>query len=147
MAVTNETFRLTFPEFKDRARFPEALLTAWVSFASKLVDPARWGDLADMGVMLLAAHNISLSAKSFRASAYGREPGMAQGMVSSKSVDGVSVSYDTSTSSEEGAGQFNLTQYGQRYASLRRLMGAGPVYVGGDGSQTMAQPWLGPFIY
>lgn len=147
MAVSTDAFRAAFPVFRDRVRYPEELLAIWLPFCIKQLDAGRWGDLYDMGAYLLLAHHVVLESQQKRTAAYGKTPGLAQGVVSSKSVDGVSVSYDNSTTSEEGAGQFNLTTYGQRYAQLRRMLGAGPVYVGGEGAPVLTGAWPGPFVF
>jgi hypothetical protein len=70
----------------------------------------------------------------------------ASGIVSSKSVDKVSVSYDTSGAMEAGAGHWNLTTYGTRYIRLVKLVGAGPLQIGGSSStQYSAAAWAGPY--
>ena len=51
------------------------------------------------------------------------------GIVSSKSVDGASVSFDTSTGAEQGAGFWNQTAYGREYWQLIQMMGAGGVQI------------------
>ena len=43
-------------------------------------------------------------------------------------------SYDTATASEEGAGFWNLTVYGQEYIRQARMVGAGPLTVNSDDS-------------
>jgi hypothetical protein len=47
------------------------------------------------------------------------------GPVASKSIDKVSVSYDTAAAAMKDAGDFNLTTYGVRYLRIAKMMGAG----------------------
>ena len=63
--------------------------------------------------------------KDSKAASAGGIPGSSSGVQSSKSVDGVSVSYDTTVATVEGAGNLNLTTYGTRFAELRDMFGAG----------------------
>ena len=57
--------------------------------------------------------------------------GQSKGLVSSKSVGDVSVSYDFSLAMQnvENWGQFNLTMFGNQYVSIAKLMSKGPMWV------------------
>lgn len=131
--VSNTQFREDFTEFSRTDKFPEPLLTFWLAVAEKLVNADRWGDLTALGVELFAAHNITLEANAQLQATFGKVPGMAVGVLTSKSVDKVSAGYDASGSMVDGAGHWNLTIYGQRYIKLVQLHGAGPVQVGVPG--------------
>jgi hypothetical protein len=50
---------------------------------------------------------------------------VAAGMVARKTVDKVSVTYDTASAMEEDAGHWNLTVYGTRFIRLARMVGTG----------------------
>lgn len=148
MAVTTTSFRESFPEFTDVLAFPEPQLEFWITLAGKMVDADRWGDLADYGMMLCAAHNLIISASDVVAAAMGGIPGnAASGAVSSKSAGGLSFSRDVSGSAESGAGNWNASTYGTRYIRLARLMGAGPVQVGTGASLATGGAWAGPFTW
>lgn len=147
ITLTAETFREMLPEFRDAGVFTDPQVEMWVELANKVHNADRWGDLIDHGASLFVAHNLALSAMDARAAAAGGAPGMAaSGIVSSKSVDKVSVSYDTSGAMEAGAGHWNLTTYGTRYIRLVKLIGAGPLQIGGSPSaQYSAAAWAGPY--
>lgn len=130
MAVSVADFRSSFPEFSDVADYPDTNIQYWLDFEKLMFNEARWGDLMPKGVMLFAAHNLSLQRGRIQAAASGRAPGAATGVLSSKSVSKVSASYDVGVAAEEGAGVYNLTVYGQQYIHLARLIGAGPVQIG-----------------
>lgn len=148
MAVTPTSFRESFPEFMDVLAFPEPQLEFWVTLAGKMVAADRWGDLADYGVMLWAAHNLVTSASDVMATAMGGLPGTSSmGAISSKSAGGLSFSRDVSSSSESGAGNWNASTYGTRYIRLARMMGAGPVQVGTGCAPTTGGAWAGPFTW
>lgn len=150
MAATPEGFRTAFPVFSDKGNYTDGRVSFWLSFASKVMDVQRWGELLDHGAYLLVAHNLAIEARSSKDAAFGKAPGQATGIVTNKSVDKVSIGYDASSVAEEGAGAYNLTVYGQQFIRLARLIGAGPVQVdapitGQSTSLYSGLPYLGPY--
>lgn len=125
MSVTTTKFRADFPEFSSTAAYPEALVTFYLTLGAKLMSVDRWADIIDEGLELFVAHNLALERPAQKTAAAGGVPGGASGPVSSKTIDKVSVSYDTSAAMEPGAGHWNLTIYGQRYIRLARMVGSG----------------------
>ncbi len=129
MTATAVSFRVAFPAFANPVKYPPAMVNLWLDTAVKLINPAKWGELADLGAYLMTAHYLALESQA--ASATGdRMPGASVGILSSKSAQGVSAGYDISTATEKDAGHWNMTTYGTRYYRLSRMMGAGPVQVG-----------------
>jgi len=126
VSVTAASFRTDFPEFANTSAYPDATVNFWLGIASKRMDPLRWGELLDPGIELYIAHNLALSRPGVVAAAGGGVPGAA-GIISSKAVGSVSKSYDTSTASVDGAGNYNATTYGTRYYELLMMFGAGGV--------------------
>ena len=60
--------------------------------------------------------------------------------------DDVSFSYDSASAAELNAGHWNSTIYGKRYIALVRMVGAGPVQIGGSGGTgigTSVSAWPG----
>lgn len=145
--VTN--FRQAFPEFSDGVLYPNSLVLQWVTVANTIVNNTRrWGSLIELGRQLFVAHNMVLERKALDAAAAGGVPGGASGPVNSKSVDKVSVGYDTGAAAEDEAGQWNLTIYGQRYIRLARMVGIGGIQVGTGGNAvpgSWSGPWTGNF--
>ena len=130
MAVTVASFRFTFPEFSDASLYPDDSITFWQSVATQMVNANRWGSLTDVGVSLLTAHYIVFAAKDQMAAEAGGIPGEATGNVSGKSVDKVSVSYDSSAIAASGAsGDLVLSSYGIRFARLAKMFGAGGLQI------------------
>lgn len=121
MTVTTASFRGDFPEFADTTIYSDAQVSLWLNFANLSLQSAqdRWADFLDIGTELLMAHNIAISAKA--------GAGKVGGPIASKSVGGVSASYDTSAVTIEGAGQYNMTSYGVRFLQMARMIGAGGV--------------------
>lgn len=148
MSVTPASFRQNYPEFASTTTYPDSQVTYWTTVAVQLINADRWDTLADLGIELFVAHNLVIEARSQATSANGAAPGEPQGMVASKSVDKVSVSYDTSSVAELDAGHWNLTVYGARYIRLARMMGAGGIQLGyeSSGTYSVAQgAWPGPY--
>jgi hypothetical protein len=123
--VTPAQFRQDFPEFSDTTRYPDSLVTLWLTVGTSLVNECRWGELTNIGIELVTAHHLAIAARDQQAAAGGGIPGQSSGPLSSKAVDKVSASYDTGAASLSDAGFWNLTSYGTRFLGLARLMGGG----------------------
>lgn len=121
MTVTLASFRTARPEFSSITDFPDATVSAQIASAGLRIKDDVWGDLSDLGIELLVAHNLSMGKRAQR----GGSTGSAGGLIASKSVDKVSISYDTSTYTFDGAGAFNLSIYGVEFWQLANMMGAG----------------------
>lgn len=148
MAITVAQFRIDYPEFTDTVIYTGSQVQFWLNFAYKFLDIRRWGTTLDLAAELYTAHNLVFEARAQANANAGALPGESQGMLSSKSVDKVSVSYDTSSAAQEGAGHWNLTIYGLRYIRLARMFGSGGIQLGAGASPSGA--WPGPdtgFIY
>lgn len=126
-----------------------------------MLNPRRWGIPSttpvspptmpfDVGTELFVAHHIVLEKKAMDAVKVGGTPGIAQGMVSSKSVGPVSGSYDTASIKVEDAGHWNQTVYGLRFVRLSRFRGSGPIQVGIGYNPlypNSGQAWAGPPLW
>lgn len=127
MAVTNADFRANFPEFADVSKYPEAQVTFWRTYAENLLMPSacRWSNMLDYAIQLVMAHQLALAGRNAAAAAAGGAPGAVQGAASSKSVGGVSVSYDTTGALLQDGGYWNLTTYGIQFWQLAMSVGTG----------------------
>lgn len=118
-------FRAQFPEFFNPLVYPDALIQQWMNYAQQLVNADRWQGLTTLGVYLATAHYLVLEARDKAAAEASGVPGTSSGIVASKSVDKVSISYDASSIKLENGGEWGMTSYGIRYLSMARRMGAG----------------------
>ncbi len=119
------TFRTNFPEFASTALYPDTQVTLWLGFAAQRVDQNAWGALSDLGLQLFTAHNLVLFARRQKAASVGGQPGATAGVITAKSVDKVSTSYDAASTTMEGAGNWNATDYGVQFWQMAEMMGAG----------------------
>ena len=142
MAITVKQLRIDYPEFSDESLYIDSQIQFWLNFAYKFLDIRRWGTSLDLAAELYTAHNLVIEIRAQATAETGAPPGESQGMVSSKSVDKVSLSYDTSSIAQEGAGHWNLTIYGLRYIRLARMFGSGGIQLGVGSSPSGA--WSGP---
>lgn len=120
-----EAFRKAHPEL-DATAYPDAVVLIRLKIAEKFFSADLWPDetIRDHCIGLYVAH--FLVAYGSRAEEGECGAGVS-GLVTSKSVDGVSVSYDTGTVAEQGAGFWNATTYGRELYQLLRVFGAGAV--------------------
>jgi len=125
MTVTSASFRADFQEFMDPAAYPDASVNFWINVAVQMLNADRWGTLIGPGIELYVAHNLALGRMASKAAAGAGVPGLNSGPVNSKSVDKVSIGYDTSSGTLDQIGDWNLTTYGVRYMNLCYLIGAG----------------------
>lgn len=121
------TFRMDFPEFADEAKYPTSAIDTWLKMAGLLLPPDRWEDLLDLGTELYVAHHLVLASLDQSAADAGASPGQVKGVQSSKSVDKVSVSYDTGAVTLPDGGFFNMTRYGVQFLQLARMVGSGGI--------------------
>lgn len=124
---TPEEFLAAFPEFNDASKYPAVQKRLWYNVAIKALDPVRWGDYYEIGVYLFVAHHLALFANQVGRPGF---PGRPPLLSSSKSVGGVSVSYDMSFLANSGGGMWNLTTYGMRWYDLANMCGAGGTQIG-----------------
>ena len=146
--ITPQQFRTDFPEFTSSVDYPNSGISFWITVAYKMMNAERWLDLIDVGAELFVAHNLVLEVRAQKAASNGGVPGENTGPLSSKSVDKVSISYDTGAAMEVDAGHWNLTVYGTRYRSLVRMFGAGPIQIGIGYSNPLSlnNAWTGPYM-
>lgn len=126
------TFRETFPAFADLSVYPDARVSFQGSLADQFYGEDVWGDLQANVAMLAVAHALAMQGKS------GGSAGGVKGVVSSKSVDKVSVSYDVQAATYADAPYFNGSPYGIELYRLIRMAGAGPMHVMGHST---VHPW------
>lgn len=126
--LTAQHMRDRFPVFEDDSRFPEISMQYYLDLAFASLNRTRWGQWFEMGQLWFAAHFLVLEDQDNQALLAGRPIGVSgAGSITSKSVGSASISYDTQSVLEDGAGHWNSTSYGRRYIRQSRLAGAGGI--------------------
>ena len=120
-----KAFRVAFSEFNDTAKYPDELIEFWSGLGELLVRPSIWKKAWQQGMSLYVAHHIVLARRHQKEAKFGKAPAMSDGVLSNKTVGGVTIGYDSNASNEEKAGQWNLTTYGKQFYQLVRIFGAG----------------------
>lgn len=118
-------FRTAFPELADTTKYTDAMITFWASIGDLLLNELRWDTLLTQGLWLYTAHNIVLQAQDVASSSTGRTPGLTAGVITGKSVGGVSINYDANAVFFELAGNYNMTKYGRDFWQLMQIVGTG----------------------
>lgn len=129
--MDSATLRADFPEFSNPVSYPDSLVNFWLSVGSNLLNPTLWGNMLNHGLELFTAHHLVLSMQDQMTAAVNGAPGANKGPVASKTVDKVSIAYNSDASVEENAGHYNQTTYGAQFIRLARMLGAGGVQVQG----------------
>lgn len=122
MALDGNSFRVAYPVFADLIAYPPEAVAYWIGIAVSRLDPIRWSTLLDEGTALFVAHRLALSKMAATGAVNG-----AFGMVSSKSVGGVSIAYNYEVGRLENGGAYNLTVYGIEFLTLARMVGTGGI--------------------
>ena len=123
---TNDQFRTDFPEFADKTRYPDPSVNFYLGQADSLLNQDMQGDQFVYLAELFTAHYTELRGRTLAAAAAGGvNSNGAAGVVSSKSVDKVSVSYDVSGVINPDAGFWNSTAYGREFYWWWSMFGAG----------------------
>lgn len=125
-ALTIDEFRTRFPAFISEL-FPDGAVQIRLTLADKFFDDALWSDpdVRKHVMGLYTAHFLSMDGSKSSGGAGRSDP--ASGLVSSKSVDGASVSFDTGSTAWSNAGFWNLTPYGKELWYLMQILGAGGI--------------------
>lgn len=114
---------------------PETVLQMYIDFANKCVQYKRWDSEWKMGMSLFIAHFCTIYIQSqFPENSTAQQVlayGQSKGLITSKGVGDVSVSYDFSAAvtGVESWGQFNTTQYGTQFANMAKLIAKGGMYL------------------
>jgi hypothetical protein len=114
-----DDFLRIYPQFKD---VPEEVIAMYLKLADSSLIFAKWNEWWEAGMGLYIAHFLTLWLQEAK-----RQPGtIGTGLVASKSVDGVSVSYDnTMLNNLADWGAFSLTSFGAQLVTLAKMVGMG----------------------
>ena len=123
--MTLDEFRAAFPAFN---LFPDEAVSYRMALADAMFSPDVWTDpvILEHAKGLYVAHFLAMyGSTAVGGENAGAMAAGASGVVSSKSVDGASVSFDTGASTFADAGFWNTTPYGRELWGLFLMFGAG----------------------
>ncbi|WP_315313119.1 DUF4054 domain-containing protein [Pantoea vagans] len=119
-------FRTAFPQFADATKYPDPQVEFRLNLADIMLSEKVTGKkMFPYLVELFVAHYMALWLADRNAAAVGGAGGSTNGVQASKSVDKVSVSYDTGATLNPDAGFWNNTRYGAEFWQLIIMFGAG----------------------
>lgn len=128
--LTVQRFREIFPIFTQEL-YPDGAVSLRLGLAEAFCSPCVWRPAAvrEYAMALYTAHFLAAYGSAVAGGSGTGSAGQALGMgtVTSKSVDGASVSYDVTTSSEQGAGFWNSTPWGRELYRMMQAVGAGAI--------------------
>lgn len=123
--MTPASFRQIFGSFSDPGPYPDIILQYFIDMAGTFLSPDRWGTALDIGTGYYVAHHLVLWARDERAVAAGGVGGEVKGVLTARSVDKVSQSWDASSVTDKDATFWNQTSYGLKFWQMAKGMGAG----------------------
>ena len=116
--VTTSTFKTRFPEFESQDNDRVQL---FLDDSATQISETKFGTSYDLAISYITAHYLSLATKTANGSSG------SVGAVASKSVEGVSVSYNQATANNQNESYYASTSYGQRYLEIRSQITTGNV--------------------
>jgi len=136
-----EEFRADYPAFADAARFTDEEVQYWINQAcappnsTPAINKYRWGQFYNLGLHLWVAHNLAVQDMMAQRAGlpgmggptYISTPLTGSGVPASKSVDGVSLSYDNQIGQERDAGWWGSTPWGNQFLYYLRMAGSAPI--------------------
>jgi hypothetical protein len=129
-AYASTDFLGMYPKFTDLV--PDAVLSAYITFANACMVQARYQDMWPMVMGWFIAHFLTLYLQSdgnpSSTATQAAQQGLARGIQVSTSVGDVSVSYQAVEGLDDWA-SWTLTTYGQQFATIAKVMGSGSMYI------------------
>lgn len=120
-----QQFRTDYPEFANETRYPDPIISRALRQADAILDQNIQGSQFVELAELCAAHYTELGGKTLATSAAGGVSTAGGGVLTSKSVDKVSASYDVSGIVDPDAGFWNNTSFGREFFWWWSMYGAG----------------------
>lgn len=126
-------FKAIFPQFDTIVS--DTILTNFIGLANASLQKSRWHDIWEIAMAWFVAHFATLYIESIANTTGGPSAvinaASAKGLLTSKSVDSVSASYDYGSISEDlnGWAAWKSTKYGQQLATFGSMFGKGGMYI------------------
>lgn len=124
-----------YPQFQGLIELPVEAVEMYIGLANSYVNIKRWKNSWKLGMHLFTAHFCTLYIQSFSpVGSSAREvmaSAQAKGLITSKGVGDVSVSYDFSSAVNglDGWANWTSTSFGIQLASIGKILGKGNSWV------------------
>lgn len=138
-AYTNVDFLTFYPQFGQKSDqtyvVPLEVIDMYIGLANASIKEARWHESWKIAMGYFVAHFCTLWLQSYADPNGGAAKviaaGQAMGLMASKSIGDVSVSYDFGTVAQdlESWASWKLTIFGQQLANIGKIVGKGNMYV------------------
>ena len=136
---TKEMFLESFPVFSasfDDNTIPEYVFNLFVGMAQASIKKDRYNSAWEFLMGLYIAHNLVLYMRTQQgdpSAANALKGSLPVGIASSKSVDGLSISYEFMGLQEDfnGYGTWKLTTYGQQLITMTKNFGRAGMWING----------------
>ena len=136
---TKEMFLESFPVFSasfDDDTIPEYVFNLFVGMAQASIKKDRYNSAWEFLMGLYIAHNLVLYMRTQQgdpSAANALKGSLPVGIASSKSVDGLSISYEFMGLQEDfnGYGTWKLTTYGQQLITMTKYFGRAGMWING----------------
>jgi hypothetical protein len=138
-SFTSADFKLYYPHFWDtngNPYVPQAVMDMYIGFANSIVNIARYHESWQVCLCLVIAHFLLLYMRTVTPNPDGGAAAVikaaeTRGLVASKTVDGVSVSYDYSVALDDldGWADWKTTEYGIQFLTLAKAYNLGGMRV------------------
>ena len=136
---TKEMFLESFPVFIasfDDSTIPEYVFNLFVGMAQASIKKDRYNSAWEFLMGLYVAHNLVLYMRTQQgdpSAANALKGSLPVGIASSKSVDGLSISYEFMGLQEDfnGYGTWKLTTYGQQLITMTKNFGRAGMWING----------------
>ncbi len=136
---TSADFKMYYPHFwgpDGKTLVPEAVMDMYIGFAKSIVNIARYHESWQVGLCLVIAHFLVLYMRTVTPNPDGGaaaviKAGETRGLIASKSVDGVSVSYNYSAALDDldGWAAWKTTEFGVQFLTLAKAYNLGGMRV------------------
>ena len=136
---TTQDFKAIYPQFWDsngNPFIPIEVIEMYIGFANSIVNIARYHESWKVCLCLVIAHFLILYMRAMTPEPNDNalaviKAAETRGLVASKSVDGVSVSYDYSTaiSDLDGWAAWKTTEFGIQFLTLAKVYNLGGMRV------------------
>lgn len=129
---TKQDFLEIFPQFTEKLNsVSDTLVNMWIDRAKEIISPSDFGSMWKYVISLFVAHNIVKYLEKINPNKDVVKNAQTKGFQTSKSADGLSVSYDIGSALADynNWGTLKETEYGRELIDQLKSLKAGVFYI------------------